>query len=254
MTLVSSAARQQSRLAPDEFLSDVLGFPALRLSGDGEDVSVDDLPSSALVWTKVPTETPGRVEGLLRYGFRLITTEVQLVHRSGGTVRSSSLGGSGSRISVRSAQPADERSVCGIAATAFTEDRFHRDPKVGTDAAERIKRAWVENFFKGQRGDRMLLAEGSDGSVAGFVQLLDLPDATVIDLIAVDPSAQGKGMGRALTEAVLDDSLERSREIRVGTQLTNTRSLQLYTHLGFGIVASSHVLHLHFDPSEVRAR
>ena len=253
MTLVSSAAQQQSRLAPDEFLSDVLGVPALRLSGDREGIAVDDLPSGALVWTKVPTETPGRVEELLRYGFRLISTEVQLAHRSGGTVRSFPFGDSGSRISVRSAQPAEEGSVCDIAATAFTEDRFHRDPKVGADAAKRIKRAWVENFFKGKRGDRMLLAEGSDGSVAGFVQLLDRPDATVIDLIAVTPSAQGNGIGRALTEAVLDDSLERSREVRVGTQLTNSRSLQLYTQLGFSIIASSHVLHLHLDPAEVPA-
>ena len=253
MTLVPSGAQQQSRLAPDEFLSDVLGVPALRLSGDREGIAADDLPSGAFVWTKVPTETSERVERLLRFGFRLITTEVQLAHRSGGAVRPSSLGGS-SRISVRSAQPADERSVCDIAATAFTEDRFHRDPKVGADAAKRIKRAWVENFFKGQRGDRMHLAEGSDGSVAGFAQLLDLPDATVIDLIAVAPSAQGKGMGRALTEAVLDDSLEGSREVRVGTQLTNTRSLQLYTQLGFSIVSSSHVLHRYFDPSEVPAR
>lgn len=254
MTLVSSAVQQQSRLAPDEFLSDFPGVPALRLSGDREGIAVDDLPSGALVWTKVPTETPGRVEGLLRCCFRLITTEVQLAHRSGGTVRSFPFGDSESRISVRSAQPADERLVCDIAATAFTKDRFHRDPKVGADAAKRIKRAWVENFFKGQRGDRMLLAEGSDGSVAGFVKLRDLPDATVIALIAVAPSAQGKGMMRALTEAVLDDSLERSREVRVGTRLTHTRSLELYTQLGFSIIASSHGLLLHFDPSEVPAR
>lgn len=227
---------------------------ALRLSGHGEDIDVENLPSGAFVWTKVPSEMPERIDGLLRSGFRLITTEVQLEHRIGGAVRPPSLEHSGSRISVRSAQPADRRSVCDIAATAFTEDRFHRDPKVGADAATRIKVAWVENFFKGQRGDRMLLAEGSDGSVAGFVQLLDLPDATVIDLIAVAPSAQGNGMGRALTAAVLDDSLERSREVRVGTQLTNTRSLQLYTQFGFSIVASSHVLHLQFDPSEVPAR
>lgn len=251
MIHVSSDSPKQSRFTSDEFLSDLLGIPALQLSGHGSDVSVGNQSAGTFVWTKVPTEKLERIDELLRFGFKIVTTEIQLAYPVVDAVRSTPVRSSESRVSVRSALPVDEESVCEIAATAFTEDRFHRDPKVGVAAARRIKRAWVENFFKGERGDRMLLAEGSDGAVAGFVQLLDLPDATVIDLIAVDPSAQGNGVGRALAEAVLDDSRGSSREVRVGTQLTNTRSLKLYMELGFSIVASSHVLHRHFDPTEV---
>ncbi|MGW3180012.1 GNAT family N-acetyltransferase [Kitasatospora sp. NPDC001119] len=84
-------------------------------------------------------------------------------------------------------------------------------------------------------GDVLLAREPGSGTVVGCVALLVHPDA-VFELakMAVDPDAQGRGIGRLLVAAAID----RARELG-GTRLflgTNSRlapAIHLYEDAGF---------------------
>ncbi|VVE15363.1 GCN5 family acetyltransferase [Pandoraea iniqua] len=69
----------------------------------------------------------------------------------------------------------------------------------------------------------------------GVVQALADPDNTVAEFaVTVSPAAQGRGLGRALMEHIVDYSRKRGTGELIGYVLTaNTRMLTLARHLGF---------------------
>jgi ribosomal protein S18 acetylase RimI-like enzyme len=141
---------------------------------------------------------------------------------------------------LRKARPTDRERVKQIAGCSFRFSRFHIDPGFSPGAGNRIKEAWAENFFRGVRGDRMLVAEES-GNLAGFILLLEKLEGVVVDLIAVDPAFQGKGVGTAL----LLGAETKGRRISAGTQQANLASCRLYQKCGYTIEKSECVFHLH---------
>ncbi len=141
---------------------------------------------------------------------------------------------------LREAQPADCKSVNQIANYSFLFSRFHADPGFEPTMGNRIKEAWAGNFFEGKRGHRMLVAEESK-RLAGFILLLEKTDATVVDLIAVDPAFRGRGLGRALLLA----AERKGRRIVAGTQQSNLPSCQMYLKCGYTVLKKEWVFHLH---------
>lgn len=77
----------------------------------------------------------------------------------------------------------------------------------------------------------------ADGNtqLLGVVQALADPDNTVAEFaVTVSPAAQGRGLGRALMEHIVDYSRRRGTGELIGYVLTaNTRMLTLARHLGF---------------------
>jgi ribosomal protein S18 acetylase RimI-like enzyme len=219
----------------DGWLSEILGKPAYHWTGAEP---VDALPAGpAFVDAKVSTDD---VAGLLRLqtrGFAVLDVNIQMsrdaVTIPAGTVR------------VRAATPGDAAAVRMLASEAFVYDRFHRDPKIGHDAAARLKAEWAENYFAGKRGDRMIIAENDEG-LCGFLQLLRAQDgATVIDLVGVDARSRRKGVARSMI--ALAANTPGNGPMRVGTQAANITSLALYETLGFRIASSAYVLHMHIE-------
>lgn len=141
---------------------------------------------------------------------------------------------------LREARPTDRERVKQIAGRSFRFSRFHVDPGFGPGAGNRIKEAWAENFFRGVRGDRMLVTEES-GNLNGFILLLEKPEGAVVDLVAVDPAFQGKGVGTAL----LLGAETKGRRISAGTQQANLASCRLYQKCGYKVEKSEWVFHLH---------
>ncbi len=241
----SSEPRGSHSIVEDVFLTGVLERRVGRLDADriklnGEDY-IRQAPSFDFVWSKISTEEPQVVSRLIRMGFELVATEVQFELPVGRSNRS--------RMSpsprIREVTQDDEADVVRIATRAFHDDRFHRDSRIGANAAAAVKGAWASNFFSGSRGDRMFVAMDGDGAVAGFIQLIDSDSTTVIDLVAVAPEAQGCGLGAALVAAAAESAGPRTHRVLVGTQITNAASLRLYAQSGFSLVSSSHVLHGH---------
>lgn len=70
--------------------------------------------------------------------------------------------------------------------------------------------------------------------VAGIVVLLAQADHLLLDNVAVDPAAQGLGVGRALIEfAGLEARRRGYREMRLYTHQTMTENIALYARTGW---------------------
>jgi ribosomal protein S18 acetylase RimI-like enzyme len=146
------------------------------------------------------------------------------------------------------AGPEHRDGVLAIAAAAIRGSRFHLDPLLPDGLADRIKRAWSDNCLRGLRGVGMTVAL-SDGAVAGFLAAgetrRDGLRARVIDLIAVHPDRQGRGIGRTLVDAFVREHGPHADLLLVGTQAANIRSLRLYEEQGFRVAETRFVLHFH---------
>lgn len=215
-------------LKRDAWLSQILGKPAWHLSG--ADFSAPE--GHAFIDAKIAVDDVPAILALQAKGFAVMDVNVLLERPAGALAR---LG------AAREAMPDDASAVTSLASEVFVYDRFHRDPAIGHATASRLKAEWAGNYFRGARGDRMIVAEDG-GHVCGFLQLLTAADgATVIDLIAVGPQNRGRGCARAMITLAAADG----RPMRVGTQIANLPSLALYESLGFRIASASYVLHLH---------
>ena len=135
-----------------------------------------------------------------------------------------------------------------IAGSAMRFSRFHLDPAVPVEIAHRIKRDWIHSYVHHTRGEILLVARAA-GRIAGFNAILSSTShgarVRTIDLIAVDPSVQRQGVGRALTAAFIDRYRATSDLLQVGTQAANIPSMRLYERMGFTIRQTTYVMHLH---------
>jgi ribosomal protein S18 acetylase RimI-like enzyme len=205
---------------------------------DGEPLSRLHVSEPVFAYAKVPAADIAEVWQLAGAGFRVVDTALSFDGRITGVAVDG----------IRFATPEDRESVAHIAATAFRYSRFHLDPFVPKAVADVIKSTWAMNYFEGKRGDGMVVAE-RDGRVVGFLQLLwASPDQLVIDLIGVEPSYQGQGVGRRMiVHAALCGTGDGRvpTVMSVGTQAANRPSVRLYESLGFRLNAAQYVMHSH---------
>jgi ribosomal protein S18 acetylase RimI-like enzyme len=138
---------------------------------------------------------------------------------------------------------ADRDACIEIAIAALRQDRYHADPQIDDRIADAVKAAWVSNNIAG-RASANLVARNSHGRTVGFNQIVQHGREAVIDLIAVAPSGQRQGHGRALVAAGLRSVRGRADTMRVGTQATNLASLALYRSLGFAVLRTQRTYHL----------
>jgi len=218
----------------DVWLGQHLGRPAWTVEGEDAPAAIA-ARDPGFFRAKVPTDQVSRVGELEDAGFRMIDVNVTLSREPGPS------SAAGSAV-VREARQGDREALLEIAEHDYTVSRFHLDPQIADSAARRIKRDWLDNYFNGERGDRLLVAE-LDGALAGFLLTVEAGDAAVIDLIAVASAARGRGTGRALVASLIDAS--RGRSILVGTQVANVRALRFYERLGFSVDRTQFVLHRH---------
>ncbi|MBY6262933.1 N-acetyltransferase [Azospirillum sp. 412522] len=106
-----------------------------------------------------------------------------------------------------------------------------------TPATLEQRRAWMAE--RKAKGMPVLVSE-LDGAVAGFASYGEFRPwegykHTVEHSIYVDASVRGKGVGRALLAALLDDAMRNGKHMMVaGIEAENTASIRL--HAGFGFV------------------
>ncbi len=235
-------------LVADPWLARCLGRDVFRLpegvpggaASGGLDVVSElccGVARGSMVYARVPVGEVPAVRALQRAAFRLVDTTVTLERPLFD--RCEPAGGA-----IRPARPADESQVTALARRSFTHSRFHQDPSIGTDRADRLKGEWVANFFRGDRGDALVVATDGDRITGFLLALAADDDAIVIDLVAVDEVGRGRGIAGALTRAVQSD-FARATGLRVGTQLANAAALRAYQGLGFTVTSAAYVLHFH---------
>ena len=230
-------------LRHDAWLTKILRRPCYSVSVPGAEEAAlalrVALPANAFLFTKISANDRVRLE-LCEHtlGFTLADTSVTLERRVDAHAVPPDT-------RVRAATGYDADAVAEIAANSFAVSRFHTDPKIPAELANRVKAQWARNFFSRQRGDLMFVAL-SEGQPSGFCQLLHREDAMIIDLIAVGAAARRQGLASDMIAAAHVAARERHCQwLRVGTQLINTASLRCYEGLGFRVSAAHHVFHCH---------
>lgn len=145
---------------------------------------------------------------------------------------------------LRFAEKIDEQGSVKVGTDSFRYTRFHVDPNIDNKVADRLKGEWVRNYYRGKRGDYMVVAE-VDGEVAGFLQLIDKGNGVLlIDLISVLPKFQRLGIAGDMIKFA-EEHCEGFDTIEVGTQIANIPSIRLYEKLGFRLQKASYVFHFH---------
>lgn len=239
-----------AHIEADKWLGDVLERPAFRVapaapSAPGARPLHAHARASpgAFYYAKVATSDVAAARALARAGMFVVDVNVTLEWDPSAPRRLASTG-----VDVHALRPGEENEVVAIAGRAFEQSRFHLDPDLAPELAHRVKREWVANYARGQRGDRLFVA--SDGRrPVGFLAALATSSAqgssAVIDLVAVDASARGAGYGRALVDAFVQHYGPTHATLRVGTQAANHGSLALYQGSGFVVRETQYVLHMH---------
>ncbi len=232
-------------IAHDAWLSEQMGRPCymLRLAASGVSADVAAalervLATDAFVTAKLATNDVATVIALERAGFSVIDTQVVLEASTLETPKPAA-------VRVREARDEDRARVEDIARRSFRFTRFHLDPRIDRSVADEIKAQWAGNFFRGKRGDALVVAE-REGEVCGFNQLLfqDGGETLTIDLIAVAEEHHGVGAATAMIGFV-PARCAAPKKHRVATQVANIPSLRLYEKVGFRMAQSQYVLHAH---------
>ena len=107
----------------------------------------------------------------------------------------------------------------------------------------------IRRFKAGEKGraEAIYVAE-SDNRIVGFALLrskVDIEKIGEIELIAVDPAFQGRGIGKGLVAKAIRHYQGKTSEIQVGTQAKNLRAIGLYTRMGFSVIRSELSFHRH---------
>lgn len=227
----------------DPFLGDLLDKTVYRLADPrraSEAIAAAGQDGSWMIETKVPVDAVDVLAVLCDLGFHVIDTNVQLDSPAAGLELCSSLP---DEVEVRDTRSEDRSAVERVASENLVLSRFHLDGRIGIEQGRRIKRAWAGNYFEGRRGDRLLVVD-NNGSVGGFLLVLQHGSLGVIDLVALEPALRGRGVLGALIHAWLTKTPAIDR-VMVGTQIANVGSLRAYGKLGFRVCGSTHVLHCH---------
>jgi ribosomal protein S18 acetylase RimI-like enzyme len=248
------------RVEADPWLAEVLRRDVFKVSVGAGGLShpgwrlTDALPEAGrretFCYARAPAERIDLVRLLSAGGFGVVDVSLTLERPPGPGLS----GREQPAVRVRDAAPADHNTVLASARSCFVYSRFHLDPLVPREAADRVKEEWVRSYLFGKRGERLLVAE-SEGMPAGFLAVLaaehDGMPVRVIDLIGVGKQHQGRGVGRSLVHAFIAEYGSRCL-LRVGTQAANIPSLRLYEQCGFRLTASAYVLHAHVKDGQVR--
>ena len=238
-------------IIPDNWLSGILGKEVYRIIADDFFIGeLKDKKSSdyalmkdlrakqVFMYAKVAPDSLEHIRVLQKQSFYLVDTNILFEKPVSSHKEAQQHDG------IRFAVPADEEQVAELAGKSFKYSRFHLDSAFTPDVANTIKAEWARNYFKGKRGDAMVVALDSD-KVIGFAQLLKFKNGLLtIDLIAVDAGYRGKGVARGMI-SYAESRCEGAKKITVGTQLANTSSILCYEKMGFRLSGSNYVFHYH---------
>jgi GNAT superfamily N-acetyltransferase len=116
------------------------------------------------------------------------------------------------QVRLRLYRPRDEQAVVGLSLRAWGPVFEAAEQVVGRELFARIRGDWRAGQADDVRetladpAQRVWVAQLSDKTVVGFVAVRLARDSGVgeIGMVAVDPSAQGRGIGTALTERATD--------------------------------------------------
>jgi len=144
----------------------------------------------------------------------------------------------------------DLDSLLDLSTDAYLESRLFVDPNLPVERTRRLHRQWVENDCLGRAAVVFVARLGHHpvGYIACLLHRAQMEHGKTgfgdIDLIAVNPSARGRGIALALVRTALTWFAMRIGRVTVKTQVTNYPALGLYQRAGFSLQQAFKTLHL----------
>jgi len=178
------------------------------------------------------------------HSFELVDIRLTLEHPSvdASRAKSPSLPGG-----IRRFQASDLPALREMAGRLYEDTRFFFDRRFPRERSEELYRIWTQRSCENPQM-QVLVAESE--RVEGYLSISrgDNNGVGQIELIAVEPSAQGRGVGRALVTAALNEfANQRMTRARVVTQGRNVRAQRLYQRCGFVTESLQLWYHLWFN-------
>ncbi len=139
----------------------------------------------------------------------------------------------------------DYEEIEKLAILSGQYSRFRVDSKFTNHEFFRLYKEWIKNSISKEIASDVIVYK-KDENIKGFVSYkINSSSDLVVGLIAVDPSEQGKGIGRILMHSVENIAFQKSvKNIFVSTQLENKQAMALYFSCGYIIKKYQEIYHL----------
>jgi ribosomal protein S18 acetylase RimI-like enzyme len=145
----------------------------------------------------------------------------------------------------RFANPKDKKQILDISNEKTSNSRLAQDKSLSLKFRNNYRKVWVENFFKGKRGNFLVVAHKKN-IIMGFLLLIEKKSELQIDLIVTKKSYQKKGVAASMINYANNVFLgSKIKEIVAGTQLNNIGAIKFYKKLDFKKRKIQYVYHLH---------
>ncbi len=229
-------------LVKDVFLTQIVGRTTYHLKSENLNDTIEKelreiSRNPCFIYSKINVENLSLAKQLEAFGFSIIDTNIIL--EKNAPLFSSFIGNCDVDFAIQN----DKNEVMNLAASSFRFSRFHLDPNIPNDIANKIKSKWVENFFLNKRGTHLIVAKIKQ-IVAGFLLCIKDKNILYIDLFAVDSKKRGMGVANDMINfAVLN--IPDIHTVIIGTQLANIPSINLFLKLDFKLKESKYIFHYH---------
>jgi mycothiol synthase len=208
---------------------DVAVAPDARGHGDGRALvaaALAEAPQELTAWSHA--DHPAAAALAAGFGFARVRA-LWVMEREASAVDVPDVDG----VTIRGYRDSDADEVIRVNAAAFA----HHPEQGAMDAAnlaERMAEPWFDP-------DGLLVADMGDGLLAFHWTKQHSPDLGEVYVVAVDPAAQGRGLGKAVTAAGLSHLASRGvRRIILYVESDNDPAIATYSKLGFAH-SSTHV-------------
>ena len=234
----------------DTWLSEILGVRCgqilqASINTENNDLGFNNLVDYQFLSARLKSEATKESLLLQSRGFYFVETTLTFKQKISEQSKPHMLN---SNILIRLARRSDLADVKFIAERSFRWSRFHVDQNISNKKANRIKAAWACNYFEGNRGNLMLVAENKD-RVVGFLQIIfSKKNDVLIDLIATDPEMKRVGIGARLISNLtnfFNKKFSSQSTVYVSTQAANLASVSFYKKMGFELSCTQNVFHFY---------
>ena len=137
------------------------------------------------------------------------------------------------KLSVYPAIVSDIPKILEIASVAFSNERFHVDPRIDSALANKRYCTWVKNTIM-HPSQKLYIIKDKQRLIAFFITEM-LPNKTCYwHLNAITPGAQGQGYGKLTWYTMLNYAKTHgAKNVQSSFTARNHRVLNLYARLGF---------------------
>jgi dTDP-4-amino-4,6-dideoxy-D-galactose acyltransferase len=178
------------------------------------------------------------------HGFELVDLRLTFEHNSFGRA------GDGPEFApagVRSFESSDLPALREMAGRLYEDTRFFFDRRFPRERSEELYRIWIQRSCENPQM-QVFVAQSGAGPEGYLASSGGKDGVGQIELIGVEPGAQGRGIGRALITAALNSFAHQGiARARVVTQGRNLRAQRLYQRCGFVTESLQLWYHLWFE-------